>query len=373
MAPAPALKDQLFNAAKVGRLADRFAAADRRFDAGAFSARVMARLPDLELKQRIAWIARALRADLPGPLPEIAPVIRAALPPPLAPDSRDGEFGDFIHAPLGELVVLAGLDDHPDLSLDLIEEITQRFSMEYAIRPFLNRWPDLVLARMQGWTGHPSVHVRRLVSEGTRPRLPWGMAVTLDPARPLPLLDALQDDRARYVTRSVANHLNDIARKSPDLVLDRLTRWRQLGRQRADELDWMTGHALRGLIRDGDTRALRLLGLDPDAPVAVDLDLAETRLSPGDTLRLACRIQGPPGTPVLADFAIHFPRPGGSVRAKLFKLGQATLPAEGHVEMTGRHRLKADATTYRLCPGAHRLDLRVNGRVRVSAEFELAG
>ncbi len=151
----------------------------------------MSRLPELELKARISWIATCLGVALPGALPEIAPVLRAALPVPLDPDRNDDDFGDFIFAPLGELVVEKGLEAHPELSLDLLGDITQRFSMEWAIRPYLNRWPDLVLARMQVWAGHPSTHVRRLVSEGTRPRLPWGMGVGLTLEAPLGLLDRL--------------------------------------------------------------------------------------------------------------------------------------------------------------------------------------
>ena len=199
------------------------------FDAAGFQGDVMARLPELELKQRITWIAGVLGQHYPGPLPEIAPVLLRALPPPLDPTLKDDDFGDFIFAPLGELVAQRGTETHPDLALDLLEELTQRFSMEWAIRPLLNRWPDLVLERLQTWAGHPSYHVRRLVSEGTRPRLPWGEGVGLALTDPLPLLDLLHGDPTRYVTRSVANHLNDITKKQPDLVLDCLDRWHKGG------------------------------------------------------------------------------------------------------------------------------------------------
>ncbi|MEY8842905.1 hypothetical protein AB9K41_28055, partial [Cribrihabitans sp. XS_ASV171] len=137
------LKDQLFNAEKVQGLAVRFAAADPGFDASGFEAVVMARLPELELKARIAWIATCLGRALPGPLERVGPVILRALPPPCDPTRSDGDFGDFIYAPLGEWVAETGQDD-PERALDLIEEITQRFSMEWAIRPLLNRYPECV-------------------------------------------------------------------------------------------------------------------------------------------------------------------------------------------------------------------------------------
>ncbi|MEY8839420.1 hypothetical protein AB9K41_10370, partial [Cribrihabitans sp. XS_ASV171] len=120
---------------------------------------------------------------------------------------------------------------------------------------------------------HSHYHVRRLVSEGTRPRLPWGQGVSLAITDPLPLLDRLHADPTRYVTRSVANHLNDIARTDPHTVLDRLARWREEGRQRPEERDWIERHALRGLVKAGHEGALAHLGFDPDARIAVDFAL----------------------------------------------------------------------------------------------------
>lgn len=371
MAQGFSLKDQLFNRDKVRYLAALYGDADPGFDADRFEADVMARLPELELKQRIAWIADCLAKRLPDALPEAARLVRAALPPPLDPSRTDDDFGDFIFAPVGEAVVALGIEADPDLVLDLLEEITQRFSMEWAIRPMLNRWPDRVLARMRDWVGHPSYHVRRLVSEGTRPRLPWGQAVALDVTAPLPLLDALHADPTRYVTRSVANHLNDIARKDPDLVLDRLSAWRDAGRQRTQELDWMMSHALRGLVRDGDDRALAMLGYDPDAPVRVTLDMPTAPVRIGDVLTFGATVAAETPMPVLVDYRIHFPRPGGSVQAKLFKLKQGLLRPGTAMELVKRHRLRGDATTYRLVPGKHLLDLRVNGRVRATGSFDL--
>ncbi len=371
MAQGFSLKDQLFNAEKVRHLAGLFGAANGDFDTGGFEAQVMSRLPELELKARISWIADCLRAQLSGPLPEIAPVLRAALPPPLDPTLTDDDFGDFIYAPLGEVVVAAGLRDHPDLSLDLLEELTQRFSMEWAIRPFLNTWPDLVLERMQGWTGHPSYHVRRLVSEGTRPRLPWGQAVGLDLRDPLPLLDRLHADPARFVTRSVANHLNDISKKEPDLAIDRLRDWAGTGQQAGPELRWMTSHALRGLVKSGHPRALSMLGYDPDAEVGVTLEIAPGNVVINDALRFTCRLNAAARTPVLVDYVLHFQRPNGTSFSKVFKLRQGVVPVGEPLVMDKRHPLKGNATTFTLVPGLHRLEIQVNGRRRAAQSFDL--
>ena len=368
MAQGFSLKDQLFNAEKTGYLSGLFSDAESAFDGPAFQNAVISRLPELELKERMVWIATCLQQALPGDLSTVAPVILRALPPPLDPDKSDDDFGDFIFAPLGEWVVAVGLD-HPDVALDVLEELTQRFSMEWAIRPFLNAHPDLVMARMQEWCGHSSYHVRRLVSEGTRPRLPWGQAVGLALSDPLPLLDRLQGDSTRYVTRSVANHLNDITKKEPDLVLDRLQAWEKSGQQDAKELQWMTGHALRGLVKSGHPRAMKVLGFDPDADIKAEVQVnAPARI--GEALEFEVALTGSDDHPVLVDYIIHFQRPGGKVSPKVHKLKQTALK-EGKLALRKKHKLKGDATTFRLMPGPHRLEVQVNGRVRVGVDFDL--
>nr|WP_321252584.1 hypothetical protein [uncultured Ruegeria sp.] len=370
MAQGFSLKDQLFNAEKTSYLTGLFSASDADFDATAFQARVMQRLPELELKERMAWIAECLQQAVPGELPDVAPVILCALPPPLDPDKTDDDFGDFIFAPLGDWVVSAGLN-YPDLALDVLEELTQRFSMEWAIRPFLNAHPDLVIERMQDWCLHSSYHVRRLVSEGTRPRLPWGQAVGLELSDPVPLLDRLHGDNTRYVTRSVANHLNDITKTDPDLVLDRLQTWQADGRQNAEELSWMTSHALRGLVKSGHARAMKMLGYDPDAELIVAVDLhGDARI--GEALEFSVDLKGSGDQPVLVDYIIHFQRPGGKVSPKVHKLKQSVL-RDGTLSLAKKHKLKGDATTFRLVPGMHRLEIQVNGKIRAGADFELFG
>ncbi|WIY25417.1 hypothetical protein [Parasedimentitalea psychrophila] len=370
MATGFSLKDQLFNGEKVRYLAGLFALSDAAFDSADFEARVMARLPELELKQRIFWIAEVLGEMLPAALPELAELLLRALPEPLDPDKTDDDFGDFIFAPLGELVVTRGLDAHPELALDVLAELTQRFSMEFAVRPLLNRWPELVLARMQQWALHDSYHVRRLASEGTRPRLPWGLAVELQLQNPLPLLDVLHGDPTRFVTRSVANHLNDITKKDPELVLDRLDIWRHLDRQERRELDWITAHALRGLIKAGHPRAMRMLGYDPDVAVEVRVELQADTVRIGEVLEFTCHLKAAQELPVLVDYRLHFLRPSGRVSVKVFKLKQARLGAKG-LTLSKRHPLKGNASTFTLVPGAHHLEVMVNGRVRDEVRFEV--
>lgn len=370
MASGYSLKDQLFNLEKTRYLAGLFAGAAPNFQAARFEAEVMAGLLPLELKARLNWIAEVLGRHLPGPLPEVAPILLRALPPPLDPAKTDDDFGDFIFAPLGEFVVARGLSDHPELALDLLAELTQRFSMEWAIRPFLNQHQALTLERMQDWTRHPSYHVRRLVSEGTRPRLPWGQGVTLALTDPLPLLDHLHRDPTRYVTRSVANHLNDIAKKDPDLVLDCLERWQGMGQQQDKELNWLTAHACRGLVKSGHGRALRLLGYDPEVEVTVNLALKGEKVRIGGVIDFGVEVSGVSDVPVIIDYIIIFHRVSGKSSQKVFKIKKSHLK-DGKLNIEKSHRLKGDATTFKLHPGPHLLQILVNGQVRAQRSFDL--
>ncbi len=365
------LKDHLFNADTLGDLAREHAVLPG-FDPDAFLAQVLPGLEGRELLERLDWIADCLEAQLPSDFNAMAEALEAAMLPPLDPALRDDDFGRFIHAVPGILAVRHGLEDHRERALDLLHAATMRFSMEFYIRPFINRWPDQTMARLAAWAEDDNYHVRRLVSEGTRPRLPWAKAITLALTDPLPLLDRLHADPTRYVTRSVANHLNDIAKKEPDIVMDRLESWRAEARQAPRELDWMTTHALRTLVKQGHPRAMRLVGFDPGAQVEVTLDLPATARI-GEVMPFAVTLTGKPGTGVLVDYAVEFRKADGSAAPKVFKLKQARIGKDGTLRLTKTHRFKGDATTFRLYPGAHAVAVQVNGVPRARGEFDLTG
>lgn len=370
MADRFSLKDHLFNAETVALLGGQFAAAGV-FRADPFVRDVMARMPPLELMARVQMIAAVLADHLPRDFPAAADAIAAALPPPLDPGLSDDDFGHFIHAPLGVFVENHGLEDHRDRSLDLLAEITQRFSMEFSIRAFLNRWPDATLERMQDWAGHDHYHLRRLVSEGTRPRLPWGRAVRLDPAQTLPLLDRLYADRARFVTRSVANHLNDLTRTAPDLVIGRLRAWQDTGAQGADELAWMRKHALRTLVKAGHRGAMQHLGYGVDLPVTVSQLAVTPTVARGEAAEITLTVTVPQDAPLIVDYIIDFVKADGTTASKVFKLKTLTAKAATPVTLTKRHLFKDGATTFTLYPGLHRVQVQVNGMIVGAQNFTL--
>ncbi|MFV0358160.1 hypothetical protein [Tropicimonas sp.] len=367
------LKDALFNKNKVTLLAGWMQSADPGFPVRAFVSDVMARLPELELKARIDWIAECLIARLPPGFPDAADIVRAALPPPLDPTRTDDDFGDFIVAPLGVVVERLGLGD-PQRALDLLEDITRRFSMEYSIRTFLNRWPDEVLARMEDWAGHENYHVRRLVSEGTRPRLPWGQRIGIAPGRALPLLDRLHADSTRYVTRSVSNHLNDLTKSDPAAVMERVGQWRAAELQDSKELDWMARHALRTLVRAGDPGALEMLGYRAGAEVAlIALEVSPAVVGIGAAMEIAVTLRAARRERVIVDYSVDFARANGRRGERVFRLKDAEIVPDRTVTFRKRHVFKADATTFSLYPGPHFLHLQLNGRRLGQVAFELTG
>ncbi|MEX0309501.1 MAG: DNA alkylation repair protein [Tateyamaria sp.] len=370
MAKAPAtfsLKDQLFNAESLGDLADEFAAAVPGFDRDAFHGAALAGIADRSLLECLDWFADCLEPHLASEFPAMADQLEAAMPPRLDPTLRDDDFGRFIHAVPGVLAVRHGLEDHRDHALDLLYAATQRFSMEFYIRPFLNRWPEETLNRLRKWAGDDNYHVRRLVSEGTRPKLPWARKVELKLEQTLPLLDQLQGDPTRFVTRSVANHLNDIAKSAPDAVLDRLSAWDASATQTAKERDWMRRHALRTLIKDGHPGAMKMLGYRGDAPLDVSVDVSTPSVALGQALEFSVTLAGTEHVPILVDYRIRFARPNGKSGEKVFKLKVAEVKPGKPLTLKKVHKLKANATTFELHKGVHGLIVQVNGGDRAGA------
>lgn len=367
------LKDFLFNKETVGYLTERFEGADPSFDGQAFQAAVMQRMPELELKQRITMIADVLGDHLSSDFGEAAQQIEAALPPPLDPALTDDDFGEFILAPLGEYVATNGLapEDY-ETSIALLLQLTMRFSMEGFIRPFIAEYPDRTLDRLDVWCDDENYHVRRLVSEGTRPRLPWASRIPIDVKTPLPFLDKLHVDPTRYVTRSVANHLNDISKVEPSLALATMRRWHEVGEQYPDELAWMTNHALRTLVKQGHPEAMLLLGFSPDPAISVGpLVLEDHTVQAGQAFQFSIDITATKEERLLVDYVVDFVKKNGSTAPKVFKLKKLDLSEGDAVTVGKRHPLRANATTFTLYPGTHRVSPKINGTVHPGTEFEL--
>ncbi|MCA9128400.1 MAG: hypothetical protein KDB22_15040 [Planctomycetales bacterium] len=367
------LKDELFNPKKIAYLASLFQSSDSSFAASKFVKQCVTSLVDLELKQRIVHIAATLENFLSKDFGTAAQQIVAALPPPLDPSQTDNDFGDFIFAPLGEFVVRNGLAKRQlALSLRTLRQLTQRFSMEDAIRAFLSEHCEQTLRVLERWTRDKSYHVRRLVSEGTRPRLPWSQRIEIDSSLTLPLLDQLHADPTRYVTRSVANHLNDITKTHPDVAISRLDGWRKLGKQSAVELEWMARHSLRTLVKQGDTNALRLLGYAASPGLEVSgFKVQNSSIRFGDALEFSFTLKAQRDEQLIVDYVIDFVKSNGSLAPKVFKIKKLSLKKGAAVLVSKRHLLLSNATTYKLYPGTHFVRLQINGQAYGTQPFQL--
>ncbi|HEY0858464.1 MAG TPA: DNA alkylation repair protein [Albitalea sp.] len=350
------------NDSVVADLSRRLQRAGPSFDARRFESIALPGLAELELKARAMQIATALEAGLPDDFAAAAALLDSAI--------ADGLAGWALW-PVGEFVARRGLAT-PERALALLKNLTQRFTAEWAIRPFIVQHPSLTCATLARWTKDPNEHVRRLVSEGSRPRLPWGLqlkGLIADPSPTLPLLEALLDDDSAYVRRSVANHLNDIARDHPHLLADWLERHLPGA---SPERRALLRHASRSLIKGGNVRVLQAWGLGAALRGEAQLDVEPRRIRLGESLTLEVTLtsRARRAQPLVIDYAVHHVKANGATSPKVFKGWTLELAAGETRALRKTHAVKP-ITTRRYFAGAHRVELLVNGRVAAEAGFEL--
>lgn len=348
----------------------------RDFDRRGFERQALAGLDALEMKARAMQIADALEATLPDDFDRAAGIVEAALAPPADGDglgfsTTDAGLAGWIGWPLGEFIARRGQAE-PERALLALRELTQRFTSEFAVRPFLINHFDLTMAQLLAWRTDPSPHVRRWTSEGSRPRLPWGLQVKsliADPSPTLPLLRLLQDDPSPYVRRSVANHLNDIAKDHPGVVAD----WLENHLPGASpERSALLRHASRSLIKRGDRRVLGAWGLGGRFRGQASLTLSAKRVAVGDALQLLATLESTTRSSqaLAVDYVVHHVKANGDTSAKVFK-GWSLKLAPGETRRLEKKHSLRPITTRRYYPGRHRVELQVNGRVVAEAAFTL--
>jgi 3-methyladenine DNA glycosylase AlkC len=357
-----ALKDAFFAAARYREVGRLVRSIHRDFDEARFLRIALQGLEGLSLMQRLRRMTESLHAVLPGNYQRNLGILRE-----LAPQLPSG----FVTLFLPDYVALHGRGNVA-LSLDALKYFTRFGSAEFAIREFLRDDLKGTLATLEGWAHDEDEPVRRLASEGTRPRLPWSFhlpAIAADPALAAPILDALRADPSLYVRKSVANHLNDVTRAHPDWVLGRLARWPLDNALTA----WIARRALRTLIKAGDRRALAVIGAGEKARVRVLLfkvGPARVRLGERVTFRLEFVSTATAAQRLVVDFAIHYVKKSGASAPKVFKWKELTVGARQTVAL-GRSQVIKDFTTRTHYPGRHAVDLLINGEKHGSASFEL--
>jgi 3-methyladenine DNA glycosylase AlkC len=366
----------LLNENIIAAMGGHFAKAWPEFDCGAFVATATENLDKLELKQRSVQITEALAAFLPDDFERAAEIMLASLAPDDGGDTVDANvngrgIGGWAVMPMTDYVGRQGLG-HFDLSMMLLKEMTKRSSSEFGIRFFLLAEPERTLSVLESWLGDSNVHVRRLISEGTRPRLPWAMrlpAFMEDPAPILPLLEALKDDREEYVRRSVANNLNDIAKDHPDLVARIAGQWLKGAEKNRRKL---VRHACRTLVKQGHRGTLKALGYGPPRVELKKLRVTTPRVVFGAALEFKLRLisTAKRAQPLIVDYAIHHRKANGGTTPKVFKWKTTTLAPGATIEATRKHPMRK-ITTRVYYPGKHRLEILANGVSLAIEDFEL--
>ena len=340
------------------------------FKPRSFVRQVANQIEPLELKARVAVMAEVLRECLPADYLEALDILVQILGP--ENEDKDSEYVRGLQLmPVEHFVGVYGLD-HFEQSMQALYEITKRSSAEFAIRPFLIRYEKQTLKVLSEWVTDPSEGVRRLVSEGSRPRLPWAMQLPSFMANPRPtlkLLEKLKDDPSEYVRRSVANHLNDVTKDNADLAVDVLARW---AKGASKERQWIIRHALRSLVKQGHKGALEVLGYGPPKVNLACFYVTTPIVQFGSALEFSFALQseGKQSQNLVVDYVIHFVKANGSTSPKVFKLSSRTLKAGERLTLERVHKIRP-ITTRKYYAGGHRVEVQVNGVVLGGGEFEL--
>lgn len=360
-----------FTYQKVQQVAKCLANVYPKFSCEKFNEQLEAALIPLEMKQRMRLIADRIEAGLPHHPPEMFHILLKLLP--TGEDETNGLRG-FLVWPLTEIVARRGLM-HFKEAMTALREMTPYFTCEFAIRPFLHREPAQTLAQLHDWCDHPNPHVRRLVSEGSRPLLPWGERLNEMLAAPFPtlcLLEKLYRDPCASVRLSVSNHLNDLSKHHPSKVLETLKRWKK-AHPKDPTVDKVARHACRTLLKDGHPGALRFHGFaSTDALKMEVFELSEKSIRLGESIHYRAVIHNNSSRvlKVMFDYAILHRKANDTLSPKVFKGRIRTLIAGARCEILGSHSLKPVTTrVYHL--GRQGIEPRLNGRAFPAVSFTL--
>lgn len=355
------LKDLFFTDESLQKFADVVKLHHRGFDRKHFLSLIRREgWEQMELKQKMRHTTLCLAEVLPGDFPSALDILTRC-----APDVKG-----FEAMVLPDYVQLFGMQ-HWDLSLEALEHFTRFSSSEMAIRPFLRKDPARALERMLEWAEDSNEHVRRLASEGCRPRLPWAEALPQfkkDPRPLFPILQKLKGDTSEYVRKSVANNLNDISKDNPELVLDVCESWWG----QSPGTDWIIKHACRTLLKGGDKRALKIFGFaDPSRLLVKDFSFDPKVVRIGQEIHFSfvVVVQGEKPARIRTEYRIDFARARGKSSPKIFQISER-VGEPGQYAVSRRHSL-ADQSTRRHYPGRHSLTVIINGEAKVSVNFQV--
>ncbi|MFP5519130.1 MAG: DNA alkylation repair protein [Bdellovibrionia bacterium] len=328
-------------------------------------------LKDHELKGRVHLIAESFHELLSNDYVTSLRVLQNAA---LLSISKEQGLKGFELWPLLHFIQIYGLD-HFEESMEAIEVLTEHFSGEFAVRPYILRDANKALSYLQKWSQSSNEHLRRLSSEGSRPRLPWGQILSNIIAAPkltTAILENLKYDSSLYVRKSVANHLNDISKDHPEFVLQLLKVWSQKSpSQHRDKIQWILRHSLRTLIKAGNPKALILMGVNPKNKIAVsNFEIDREQIKIGEKITFSFNLLSSTQENVIVDYKIYFNKAGNKSSFKVFKLKKTSLEKNKKQWFEKSHSFKP-VTTRTLYPGVHHLSLLINGKESSKKKFIL--
>lgn len=328
-------------------------------------------LDDLELKQRVNHLINVLAIYLPDEFEQAAEVLKKLKKNWYDEELEENSFS-FAAWPLIDYVAEYGLQQ-PELALSVLKILTPLFSAEFAVRPFIEQHFDYTHQQLIMWTEDKDEHVRRLASEGSRPRLPWGKRLNQfcdDPKDIFPILEKLKDDPSLYVRRSVANNLNDITKDHPEKVINLCQKWYKNASQ---ERVWLIRHGLRSLVKAGHPAVFPLLGYTEEPELnLVSLDTSKTKVTLGENLGLSVDLlsTSTQTQKIVIDYKIHHVKASGKMSEKVFKWKNATIQPKQQLSLEKKHSFKP-ISTRNYYSGNHYIELLINGQSYGKKEFEL--
>lgn len=349
------------------RIAKEISTVYPKFDQKTFVS-LAPKLDPLELKGRIRAVREQLRTLLPQDFRRAVKILVAS--------TKNNNLSGFALWPYTDFIQTYGLE-HREESLRALAKLTSLFTAEFGIRPFLAKDTDESLTFLLACTKDSDEHLRRWASEGSRPRLPWGERLDVfirHPEKTLPILEVLKNDDSLYVRKSVANHLNDISKDHPELVVNLLKCWLRAAKpEHLQRISWITHRALRTLIKNGHIGALSAVGVSSKPKVkVVAFTIDKVRYKIGDRLAFSFEIQSLAKTKqtIIVDYIIHFMKSNQTTSPKVFKLKRFELAEAAMHQIAKAHHLKK-ITTRVYYPGAHAIEIQVNGTVMARAEWRL--
>ena len=321
----------------------------------------------LELKGRMKHVTQKLHKQLPKDYNQAIDIIVGIT------DiiEKENTQMNITHMVMPNYVELYGVD-HLQKSIAAMEKITQFVSCEFAVRPYIIKYPKQMMKQMLQWSKHPHQNVRRFASEGCRPRLPWAVALPdlkKDPAPIFPILENLKNDESDFVRKSVANNLNDISKDHPDVVLDMASQWKGTSKN----TDWIVKHACRTLLKQAHPKAMSLFGFNHSDDIKVnDFKINTPKVVFGNHLDFSFSIKnnGSEATTIRLEYYIYFIKANGSLAKKIFKISEKNYSASSNNIVQRKHAIKP-ITTRKYYPGLHQIALVVNGKELHKHDFEL--